>query len=43
MKYVSLITVALCGVLLYFGRECYKAVRNDLYQVWDVINDIKGE
>ena len=42
MKYVSL-SLAFCGILLYLGSECYRAVRNDLYQVWDAINEIRGE
>lgn len=43
MKYVSL---AICGVmafLAWLGREYYKAIHNDLVQVWDVINELKGE
>lgn len=43
MKYVSL---AICGViafLAWLGRDYYKAIHNDLVQVWDVINEMKGE
>lgn len=39
MKYVSL---ALCVGLLLAGREYYKAVRHEFYQVWDTISELKG-
>jgi len=39
MKYLSL---AMCGVLFWLGREYYKAVRHELYQVWDSMNELKG-
>lgn len=41
MKYLSL---ALCGVVLlmgYIGREHYKAVQHEFYQVWDSMEEIK--
>ena len=40
MKYLSL---ALCGVLAYLGWEYYKAIRHELYQVWDSMDELKGE
>ena len=39
-KYLSL---ALCGVLFLLGREYYKAIRHEFYQVWDTIHEIKGD
>lgn len=42
MKYVSL---ALCGILfycVYVGKEHYKAVRHEFYQVWDTIEEMRG-
>ena len=38
----KLLPLAVCGVLLLLGREYYKAVRHELYQVWDTINEMKG-
>ena len=45
MKYVSGILVLIGGLcmLSYFGREYYKAIRHELYQVWDSIDELKGE
>ena len=40
MKYLSLV---LCGVLAYLGWEYYKAVRHEFYQVWDSMNELKGD
>lgn len=40
MKYLS---IALCGVLFWLGREYYKAVRHEFYQVWDTIDEMRGE
>ena len=40
MKYLSLVA---CGILFWLGREYYKAVRHEFYQVWDDIEKLKGE
>lgn len=43
MKYLSL---ALCGAiafLAWLGRSYCKAFHNDMVQVWDVINELRGE
>lgn len=37
----KLIPLALCGIVLLIGRRYYKAVRHELYQVWDSMNDIE--
>ena len=39
MKYLSL---ALCCVLAFMGREYYKAVRHEFYQVWDSLEEVKN-
>ena len=45
MKYVSGILVLIGGfcILSYFGKEYYKAIRHEFYQVWDTISEMKGE
>ena len=40
MKYVSL---ALCVGLFFLGREYYRAVRHEFYQVWDSMSELKGD
>ena len=39
VKYLSLV---LCGILFYLGREYYKAVRHEFYQVWDSFEEMRG-
>ena len=36
------IPIALCIGLLLLGREYYRAVRHEFYQVWDTIEEMKG-
>lgn len=44
MKYLSLaLPLVLCCVLAYFGREFDKATRHEFYQVWDTIDEMRGE
>lgn len=39
MKYLSLLA---CAALFLLGREYYKAVRHEFYQVWDSMSELKG-
>ena len=39
----KLIPIAFCGIVLLIGRRYYKAVRHELYQVWDSMDELKGE
>ena len=39
----KLIPLALCGIVLLIGRRYYKAVRHELYKVWDSMDELKGK
>lgn len=43
MKCASGILVLIGGLcmLSYFGREYYKAIRHEFYQVWDTIEEMR--
>lgn len=45
MKYLSLalVSVGAFCMLFYFGREYYKAIRHEFYQVWDTIDEMRGD
>jgi len=43
MKFVSLALACVCGLLFWLGRSYCKAFHNDMVQVWDVINELRGE
>ena len=45
MKYVSGVLVLIGGLcmLSYLGREYYKAIRHEFYQVWDDIEKLRGD
>ena len=39
----KLIPLALCGVLFLLGRDYYKAIRHEFYQVWDTIEEMRDK
>ena len=42
----KIFSLALCGVVIlmgYIGLEHYKAVRHEFYQVWDTIDEMRGD
>ena len=38
----KILPLALCGFLLMVGREYYKAIRHEFYQVWDSMEELRG-
>ena len=38
-----LFPLALCCGLLYLGRDYYRAIRNDIFELWNAVNSVKGE
>ena len=42
MKYLSLALCGAIGFLDWLGRDYYKAVRHEFYQVWDTIDEMRG-
>ena len=39
----KLIPLALCVGVLLLGREYYKAIRHEFYQVWDSMDELKAK
>jgi hypothetical protein len=40
--YMKFISLALCGVMIYFGLHYYKAIRHEFYEVWDSMDRRMG-
>ena len=42
----KILPLAICGVIIligWVGMEHYKAVRHEFYQVWDSMDEMRGE
>lgn len=44
MKFIPLaLPLALCAGLFLWWKEDSRAVTNDLYMIWDVLNEVKSD